>query len=110
MIITDIEACCHHKPMFSCRKKVCMSNVKHQKDKISWKEKNGKKNFKEEDEMKVNIDEIERKKEKVPDFLFISYEITLMTRPDLRPTHSPRLLFFGYRVSSPVGEEDWALT
>jgi hypothetical protein len=33
--------------------------------------------------MEANIDEIERKKEKVTDFLFILYEIALMTRPDL---------------------------
>ena len=57
--------------------------------------------------MRVNIDEIERKKEKVTDFLFILYEITLMTQPD---SQSPRLLFVGYRVSSPVGEEFWALS
>jgi hypothetical protein len=57
--------------------------------------------------MRVNIDEIERKKEKVTDFLFILYEITLMNRSD---SQSLRLLFVGYRVSSPVGEDVWALS
>jgi hypothetical protein len=35
--------------------------------------------------MEANIDEIVRKKEKVTYFLFILYENTLMTRPDLWP-------------------------
>jgi len=97
MTTTGIEACCHHKLMLPCS--VCVGS------KTSWYQKNGKKSVKEEDEMKVNIDETEIKKDEVTDFLCILSQVTLMTQPDLWPSQSPRLLFVGYRVAFPVDEE-----